>query len=105
MKITEADLHLLIADLQDDVTSYRQREAAWLSLITHGVVIALLVLLPKWVGTRPTVVPLNQKQQTTFLSLPDDQLKVKPPKTSWFFSDKNSHCAKPKLRTKRLSAS
>src|SRR5579862_6826195 len=88
VKITEADLHLLIADLQDDVTAYRQREAAWLSLITHGVVIALLILLPKWVGTRPTVVPLNQKQQTTFLSLPDDQLKVKAPKTD-VLSDKN----------------
>ncbi len=88
VKITEADLHLLIADLQDDVTAYRQREAAWLSLITHGVVIALLLFLPKWIGTRPTVVPFNQKQQTTFLPLPDDQLKVKAPKTN-VLSDKN----------------
>jgi len=88
VKITEADLHLLIADLQDDVTAYRQREAAWLSLITHGVVILLLVFLPKWLGSRPSVVPINQKQQTTFLSLPDDQLKVKAPKTD-VLSDKN----------------
>jgi TonB family protein len=88
VKITEADLHLLIADLQDDVTSYRQREAAWLSLVTHAVIILLLLFVPKWLGMRPTVIPINQKQQTTFLSLPDDQLKVKRPKTD-VLSDKN----------------
>jgi TonB family protein len=93
LKITEAEmrLHLLTADLpeEDDVvTSYRQREAAWLSLVTHGIVIALLVLLPKWTSSGPVIVPLQEKQQSTFLSLPDDQLKVKPPKTD-VISDKN----------------
>jgi TonB family protein len=87
VKITEVELHLLIADLQDDVTSYRQREAAWISIVTHGVIILLLLFLPKWIGTRPTIVPI-EKQQSTFLSLPDDQLKVKRPKTD-VLSDKN----------------
>jgi TonB family protein len=97
VKITEADLHLLIADLQDDVTSYRQREAAWLSLVTHGVIILLIVFLPKWIGTRPFVVPI-ERQKTTFLSLPDDQLKVKTPKTD-VLSDKN-RIAQTKTPTK-----
>ncbi|HEY1940076.1 MAG TPA: TonB family protein [Candidatus Angelobacter sp.] len=93
VKITEAEmrLHLLTADLpeeEDIVTSYRRREAAWLSLVTHGVVIALLLLVPKWTGSRPVIVPLHEKQQTTFITLPDDQLKVKPPKTD-ITSDKN----------------
>jgi TonB family protein len=97
VKITEADLHLLVADLQDDVTAYRQREAAWLSLVTHAVVILLLLFVPKWIGMRPMVVPI-QKQQTTFLSLPDDQLKVKRPKTD-VLSDKN-RIAQTKTPTK-----
>jgi TonB family protein len=93
LKITEAEmrLHLLTADLpeEDDiVTSYRQREAAWLSLVTHAIVIALLVLLPKWTSSGPVIVPIREKQQSTFLSLPEDQLKVKTPKTD-VISDKN----------------
>src|SRR5437588_3061100 len=82
VKITAAEmrLHLLTADLpeeEDIVTSYRRREAAWLSLVTHAVVIALLLLAPKWTGSRPVIVPLQEKQQTTFIPLPDDLLKVK----------------------------
>ena len=89
VKITEADLHLLVADLQDDISSYRKREAAWLSLIVHGVAILLLIFLPKWIVSRPTIVPINQNQETTFIPLPDDLQKVKaPPKTN-IISDKN----------------
>jgi TonB family protein len=87
LKITDADLHLLIDELQDDVTSYRRREAAWISVIVHGIVIALLLLVPKWIGTRPVIVSVKDKQPT-FLTLPDDQLKVKPKKTD-ILSDKD----------------
>ncbi|MBZ5505899.1 MAG: TonB family protein [Acidobacteriia bacterium] len=89
VKITEADLHLLVADLQDDITTYRRREAAWLSLVVHGIVIALLLLGPKWTGNQPVIVPIKEKQQTTFLSLPDDQLKVKQPPKTDVISDKD----------------
>jgi TonB family protein len=83
-------LHLLDEDLAEDViSSYRRREAAWLSLVTHGILIGLLLLLPRWIGRQPVIVPLKEKAQTTFLTLPDDQLKVKtPPKTDQL-SDKN----------------
>jgi len=91
-KITAAEmrLHLLTADLpeeEDIVTSYRRREAAWISLVTHAVIIALLLFAPRWTGS-PVIVPINQKQQTTFITLPEDQLKVKAPKTD-IVSDKN----------------
>lgn len=89
VKITEADLHLLVADLQDDITTYRRREAAWLSLVVHGIVIALLLLGSKWTGNQPVIVPTKEKQQTTFLSLPDDQLKVKQPPKTDVISDKD----------------
>ena len=93
LKITAADtrLHILTADLpeEDDVvTIYRRREAAWISLITHAVIIALLIFVPKWDFSRPVIVPIKEKQETTFIPLPDDLLKVKPPKTN-ITSDKN----------------
>ena len=93
LKITAAEmrLHLLTADLpeEDDVVSvYRRREAAWISLITHAVIIALLIFIPKWNFKRPVIIQPHQKQETTFIPLPDDLLKVKPPKTN-ITSDKN----------------
>jgi TonB family protein len=93
LKVTAAEmhLHLLTADLpeeEDVVSSYRRREAAWISLITHAVVIALLILVPKWTFKQPVIVPIHEKQETTFLQMPDDLQKVKPPKTD-IISDKN----------------
>ena len=93
MKVTAAEmhLHLLTADLpeeEDVVSSYRRREAAWISLITHAVIIALLIFLPRWSFNRPVIVPIKERQETTFIPLPDDLLKVKPPKTD-IVSDKN----------------
>ncbi|HEX7289153.1 MAG TPA: TonB family protein [Candidatus Angelobacter sp.] len=82
--VPEGDLRLLLDDLyQDEIGSYRRREAAWLSLATHGVAILLLLLLPKWLdrGT-PVIVPIRQKQDTTFLQLPSDMQKVQAPKSS-----------------------
>ena len=93
VKITAAEmrLHILTADLpeeEDIVSSYRQKEAAWLSLITHVVIIALLIFAPRWNFNRPAIIPIREKQDTTFIPLPDDLLKVKPPKTN-ITSDKN----------------
>lgn len=83
-------LHLLDEELSEDVvSSYRRREAAWISLAAHGIIIALLLLVPKWVGRQPVIVPLKEKQETTFLPLPDDLQKIKaPPKTN-IISDKD----------------
>ena len=93
LKVTVAEmrLHLLTADLpeeEDVVSSYRRREAAWISLITHAIIIALLILMPRWTFTRPVIVPIQEKQETTFIPLPPDLQKVKPPKTD-IISDKN----------------
>jgi len=93
LKVTVAEmhLHLLTADLpeeEDVVSTYRRREAAWISLITHAVIIALLIFLPRWSFNQPVIAPIREKQETTFIPLPDDLLKVKPPKTD-IISDKN----------------
>jgi TonB family protein len=99
LKVTVAEmhLHLLTADLpeeEDVVSSYRRREAAWISLITHAVIIALLIFVPKWNFKQPVIVPIKEKD-TTFIPLPDDLLKVKPPKTE-IVSDKNRIAQSPK---------
>ena len=89
--VRDGELRLLLDDLfQDELGSYRRREAAWISLVTHAVIILLLLLAPKWIGRGAMiVVPIQQKQDTTFLELPPDQLKkVEPPKTNRI-SDKN----------------
>ncbi len=71
LKITAAEmrLHLLTADLpeEDDVVStYRRREAAWISLITHAIIIALLIFVPKWNFNRPVIVPNQSKAGNHF---------------------------------------
>ena len=42
--------------------SYRRREAAWISLITHAVIIALLIFVPKWSFKQPVMVPIKEKR-------------------------------------------
>jgi TonB family protein len=87
----ELRLRLLTADLaeeEDVVSSYRRREAAWLSLITHALAITLIFLLPRWTYHGPVIVPVKEKQQSLFVSLPEDQQKVKAPKTD-VISDKD----------------
>jgi TonB family protein len=89
--VRDGELHLLLADLyQDEVASYRRREAAWISAVVHVLVILLLVFSPKWLArTNIRFVPAATKQDTTFLELPPDQLKLKAPPKTDIISDKN----------------
>lgn len=92
--VPELHLHLLDADLAEDVvSSYRRREAAWMSLATHGVIIALLLLIPKWVGTHAVIIPFKEKPD--MIILPDDlSHPKKPPKTD-IISDKDRQASTP----------
>ncbi|HEU4417223.1 MAG TPA: hypothetical protein VFT65_20715, partial [Candidatus Angelobacter sp.] len=88
--LPEPELHLYLVDedlAEDPLSSYRRREAAWLSLVTHGVIIGLIMLMPRWVGRQAVIIPV-EKQQTTMLTLPDDLQNVEKPKTN-ILSDKN----------------
>src|SRR5712692_9140539 len=91
--VSDGELHLLIADLRDDIASYRRREAAWTSLAVHALIILGMIFMPKWLPKSPLIIPVHQKD-TTFLSLPTDQLKVKPPKTD-MISDQNRMAQSP----------
>ena len=79
---TVEELHLLVENLGSELDSYRRREAAWLSLVVHGVLIAALIFAPKWVRKGPAVLPLRSPQQdATFLMAPETK-PMKAPKTN-----------------------
>jgi hypothetical protein len=84
----------LLLHLQDDLTRARRREAAWLSVIVHLLVIILFVNQPKIEGfyrrvflhqqqvMTVSVPDLVQKRELTVLELPpDEQRAVKRPNT------------------------
>ena len=87
----DGELHLLLSDLyQEDVERYRRREAAWISAAVHVVIVIILLLSPKWMPTTQVrFVPVQQQNESTFLELPPDQLKVKAPPKTDIVSDKN----------------
>lgn len=86
--------HLLI-QLEDDLERARMREAFWISVAVHLMVVMFLVLSPKiFPGTKGIVLispaDLMRNQQMTYLDLPPDMQKAPKvaPKTD-VLSDKN----------------
>src|SRR5580765_4870711 len=85
--------HLLI-QLQDDLTRSRRREAAWISIITHLLLIILIAniaRLQKYLPWHPIVVQpqSNTKKDVTFLALPPDLQKPRQKPKSDIVSDKD----------------
>src|SRR5215471_2443044 len=84
--------HLLI-QLQDDLARTRQREALWLSVILHFLIIILLWNSDKLLRFLPqrayvvTALPSQQKD-ATYLALPPDEQKVTRRPDSKIISDK-----------------
>lgn len=79
----EAPFHL--AQLRDELARSRLREAFWISVIFHMVVIFLLYTSPKWMPDfRQPAVAVNSAEamlrdrQATYLEMPRDQ--IQPPK-------------------------
>src|SRR5215470_3561838 len=85
--------HLLI-QLQDDLDRTRKREALWLSVILHFLVIILLWNSDKLMQYLPhrqlviTAIPKEQKD-ATFLALPPDEQKVTRRPDAKIASDKD----------------
>jgi hypothetical protein len=87
--------HLLI-QLQDDLSRARKREAAWLSVILHLLVVILLWNGDRIVGLFPhRTVPLelradaDRAKDATFLELPPDEQKATRRPDSKIISDKD----------------
>lgn len=101
--------HLLI-QLQDDLARSRRREAAWISIIVHLILIILIVnfeRLEKWFPWMHSVVavarPLSTDKNVTFLDLPKDLQKA-PHKSANVLSDKDriAMSRRPELDPKEL---
>lgn len=84
-----AELHLLISEMDDELTRYRWREAVWISLVVHVLFFASLIFVPKWFPKGAVIIPVTAtNKDATFLLEPPDRQRVKPPKTE-IQSDKN----------------
>lgn len=101
----------LIVQLQDDLSRSRRREAFWLSVIFHLVVVMLVVNSPKFERFLPKraaiVVGPNdwmRQKDMTFLELPPDEQKVtKRPKTNIISDkDRNAMSRTPQLNRDEL---
>jgi outer membrane biosynthesis protein TonB len=87
--------HLLL-QLQDDLSRARKREAVWLSVVLHMLVVVLLVNTDRLVSLfphRPLVLPanidLNKQKDATYLELPPDEQKLTRRPDSKIISDKD----------------
>ncbi len=87
--------HLLI-QLQDDLSRSRKREAVWLSVVLHLLVIILLVntdklmgFLPRRALVLPATIDLDKQKDATYLELPTDEQKLSRRPDSKIISDKD----------------
>jgi len=86
----------LLLKLQDDLTQSRRREAFWISVVVHLVVVLLVFnsdklvrLLPRQTAMvmNPEVMPRDK--DLTYLELPPDAQKVPKPRDTNIISDKD----------------
>jgi TonB family protein len=85
---------VLLLQLQDDLSRSRKREAFWMSMVVHILLIIAIIMVPDFVGRSGSVAlqkagDLVQNRDYTFLELPPDIQKVtQRPKTNTL-SDKD----------------
>ena len=87
--------HLLI-QLQDDLSRARKREALWLSVVLHLLIVVLLInteklmgFLPRRTLVLPNAVDLEKQKDATYLELPPDEQKLTRKPDSKIISDKD----------------
>jgi len=86
------DFPTLLIQARDDLARSRKREAFWMSVVAH-ILLILLILnadkFEKYLPHRTVMLVHNSRDNATFLELPSDlQKPVQPPKTN-IMSDKN----------------
>jgi len=87
--VLDGELHLLLGELSDDVSGYRRREATWISVIVHAVIILLLIFLPKWIPvSKAVVIPIPEKETAIYMASQKTS-NVKAPPTNKI-SDQNN---------------
>ena len=106
------DLHsvpILLIQLQDELARSRRREALWLSVIVHMIVIAALLFGPKILPARQAVIlatpgDLINNHELTYLEQAPDRQNVPKPRDTNIISDKNriAMSRTPKLNHEEL---
>jgi len=90
------DVPHLLVQLQDDLSRARKREAAWLSVILHLLVVILLwnsdriaALLPHRTVALAISTDVDREKDATFLELPPDEQKLTRRPDAKVLSDKD----------------
>jgi TonB family protein len=89
------DVPVLVIQLQDDLARSRMREAFWISVVVHLVVVMVVIASPKlfpsknFIVVGPTPEELMHEKDATFLELPPDVQKITQPPRTNIMSDKN----------------
>jgi hypothetical protein len=91
-----AELHLLIGEMEDERERGRRREAVWISVILHLLLVMLIIIQPKFFPTLfqskekiSLIQPDLNDKDVNFLALPKDAQKAVPPPKTNILSDKN----------------
>jgi TonB family protein len=91
---TADDVPVLVLKLQDDLARSRVREAFWISVVVHLLLVIGIATAPRWLRFPQPVRPLTAEQllsnkQLTYLDLPRDNQQVAKAPDSNVLSDKN----------------
>src|SRR5262245_830145 len=89
----ESHLIVQIDELRDENARSRLREALWISIIFHLIVLFSIRQIPRWWPTQQVTLQSQQEllkeRQLTYIEQPADKQRVeKPPQTNKI-SDKN----------------
>src|SRR6202035_439336 len=84
----------LLLQLQDELSQARRREAFWISVVVHLIVVLLLYNSPKLAGFMPrravvVMSPQSNQRDLTYLELPPDEQKVSKRPNTNIISDKD----------------
>src|SRR5208282_1672176 len=84
----------LLIHLQDELAQARRREAFWISVVVHLIVVLLLWNSPKLAGLMPrravvVMSPESNQKDLTYLELPPDEQKVSKRPNTNIISDKD----------------
>lgn len=101
------DFPTLLIQAQDDLSRSRKREAFWMSLFAHAVLLLLILHPPdfarRWFKQSVMLIKPVQNRELTFVLATPDNLKVKAPDTNKL-SDKNriASSKQPQLNREEL---
>ncbi|HUK46121.1 MAG TPA: TonB family protein [Terriglobales bacterium] len=101
------DFPTLLIQAQDDLARSRKREAFWMSLFAHAILLLLILHPPDfakyWFKRSVMLIKPVQNRELTFVEAPPDNLKVKRPDTNKI-SDKDriASTKQPQLNREEL---